>query len=395
MDLYEPFSSEYRSLQSKINALIETNPNSVEDQLKSISIPTNTLKSQILNLNTNIHNKSIIYNLYLELQKHEVNSQAYNDIFEQLDWYVKLPYDNISSFPTQTNLNKFYTEIMNKLDQKLYGMKSIKLKLLQIINSRLTSPNYKSRGLAIIGAPGTGKTAVAKAIAEAMGLPFSKISAGGMEDASSIKGSNKVFCRSEPSEILKKMVEMKSSDGVILVDEIDKPGRSDKGKAVLEAFLHIADPANNTEYNDMFLDKISHDLSKLFFIYTMNSDECLDSAFLDRLDLFYTQPYSKEEKINIILDYFFPTKLKEFNMAGQIKLTRDVAKIIVNLTSKNDPGCRGIEKLVENIVSKISLYKNSLRKDGTTGNLDLGFTISNFRVPLTINKNILKQILQK
>ncbi len=384
-----------RHTKAEINQLEKT-----EEKLNLIASPPDNLKNQIFNLDASEHVKGIIYGQYLEMLTHDMGSQAYNAIREDIEWSVRLPHNrshdflNLGSY-TNKELNEYYSGFLEKMDQELYGMNHIKLRMLHIINDRATSGGSCGRNIALTGAPGTGKTAIGKALAKVLNVPFEKISVGGMEDASILKGSDRVYNSASPSIVLQILARMKSSSGIIMFDEIDKLGETPKGKEVQYALLHIADYVHNKEFRDNYLNKYPHDFSKILFIYNMNTIETLDPAFRNRLDIMETKPYNHEEKIEITQNYVLPRALKKIGLDKKsVTLSSAAAKNLV-MNSGDDPGVRTIEKAINDIAGKINMYNSVVLKDKTTGNLDLGYNIPKFKFPLVITPKILKSLVGK
>ena len=329
---------------------------------------------------------------------HEVGSQAYNSLREEIEWSLKLPHKsivsgsiNLTNLPN-TKLSKCYQNFLKKMDEKLYGMSDIKLKMLHIINDRRTGKGRSCRNIGINGPPGCGKTQIGKAMANVLGLPFEKISVGGMTDSTIFKGSDRVWSGASPSIILQKMAKMKSSGGVIMLDEIDKLGRTAKGHEVQDSILEISDPDHNNEFGDSYLNKYYHDLSGIFFIYCMNGTDGLTDAFKSRIDIHEITPYDTDDKTIILPKYVLPEALSDIGMSkNSISFDRYAIKHIIDISS-DDPGIRTIQKITKQIVGEINMYNSIILPDGTV-NIDLGYTIPKFKLPIKINKTLLLKLL--
>ena len=400
----EPFTTQYDKKVEEINNILRKGKRytkaeikrleKIEASLRVVAAPPDNLKNQILNLDAPEHIQGVIYGQYLEMLEHEPGSQAYNSIREEIEWSVRLPHNRSHDYVdlsnmTRTELNQYYAKFLESMDEELYGMNNIKMKMLHIINDRGTSGNTCGRNIAIVGAPGTGKTAIGKAMAKVMGVPFEKISVGGMEDASILKGSDRVWNSASPSIVLQILSRMKSSSGVVMFDEVDKLGETPKGREVMYSLLNISDYVHNKEFRDNYLNKYPHDFSKILFIFCMNRIDTLDSAFLNRLDVIETQPYSTEEKMVITQEYVLPRALSGVGINSEAVTINPKAANKLVLATRNDPGVRTIEKAIKSLVGKINMYHSILLEDGTTGNIDLGYTIPNFKFPIVITPKLL------
>lgn len=405
----EQYTQEYDNKVAEINNILRKGTKytkaeikQLEDEankLKNISVPSDDLEDRILKLDAPENVKAVIYGQYLEMLGHEIGSQSYNSIREEIEWSVKLPHNkshettDLSKIP-RDKLNQYYQEFLKLMDQELYGMKNIKLKMLHIINDRRKSGNICGRNIAIVGPPGTGKTAIGNAMAKVLRVPFEKISMGGMDDASIFKGSDRVWNSSAPSIVLQILARIKSSSGVIMFDELDKLGETPKGREVMYALLHVSDYVHNNEFRDNYLNKYPHDFSKLLFVFCANKIETIDSALLNRLDIIYTRAYNNEEKYIITRDYVLPRTLSTVGLkTDQVRLSDKTIDNLVGMT-KDDPGVRTIERIVKEVVGKINMYDSVVLPDGTTGDLDLDYTIPNFKLPLIVNEKLMMELMK-
>lgn len=399
----EPYTSEHANKIEEINNIIRKGKSYSKEQIKQLEMleadlksksgTSDNLKNRILTMNAPNNIKVIVYEQYLEMLEHEVGSQAYNSIREEIEWSLRLPHntqksDNLKNM-NKTELTKYYTDFMAKVDKKLYGMNNIKLQMLHIVNSRRNGNKACGRNIAIVGPPGVGKTSIAKVLAEALGQPYEKISVGGLEDASILKGSDKVWNSSSPSMILQILARMKSSKGVIIFDEIDKLGETPKGKEVQYALLHISDYSHNHEFRDSYLNKYPHDLSNITFIYIMNKTDGIDEALLSRMDIIYTEAYNRDDKTIITQKYVLPTALKEVGMKeNDVIITNEAAMKLVKVLD-DDPGIREIEKAIKSLVDKVSMY-NSINLGNER--IKLPYHIPNFKLPLKIDTKLLVEL---
>ena len=365
-----------------------------EKRLQTMTGPLDNLKNRILSLEASDSVKGIIYGQYLQMMEHEVGSQTYNALREEIEWSVRLPHNKCRQIVglkdmTKKQLSDFYTRFITTLDQRLYGMDNIKMQFLHITNDQRSSDNKCGRNMAILGPPGTGKTVIGQAYADALGLPFEKISVGGMDDVSIFKGSDKVWNSATPSIILQIMIRFQSCGGVIMLDEIDKLGETPKGREVQFALLHITDLAHNQEFRDNYLNKYPHDLSKIFFIFNLNHKESLDPALLSRMDVIETYGYTAEEKKIIASNYVLPKALRTLNLSEKsVVLTKDAVNKLVECPEiKQDPGAREIEKLTKGLVGKINMYDSIDPKV-----VKLPYEIPNFKLPLSVNAKLLVEL---
>ena len=400
----EDFSEEYYNIIDKINEILMKGKlyskdeilflEKEEEKLRKMYASKDTLKTKILKLEADDTIKTKVLHMYEEMLSYPTDSSIYTSLKEEIEWSIRLPYEKREVDPyvkmNNDSLNKFYCHVKNLLNQELYGMENVKNRILHVLNDRRSSEDACGRNIALVGKPGTGKTAVCKALAKILDKKFAKISAGAL-DSAAIKGSNKVYIGSEPSIILQLLASLKTNNAIIMLDEVDKLGDTPQGKLAQHALLHVSDPSDNKEFQDNYLKNFSHDLSKILFIYCMNDDECLDSALKDRFDIIYVDEYNDYEKLQIFKYYMLPKALKNLNLRENDVIVTDSA--IKKFLEGKNLGLRNIEKLIKDIVGKINMYKNAILPDGTLGELELPYKISNFKLPLKIDFKLLMELL--
>src|SRR3972149_10448433 len=305
--------SAQRNIQSILDSQMETpeevaRVESEESAMKGVMLSFYAdLKKRIFLLDADIETKSRLYEMYCDMITREPSESQYTELKNKILWGIKLPYrKTLTSILSVNNL----TDIYKRLDAELYGMKEAKERIIQCVNDRLYNPNSASI-LALKGKPGVGKTKLAKTIAKAAGLPFDKISLGGATDSSVFKGSANIWVGSTPSMLLQILSRVKYSNAVILLDEVDKLGTSDKGLEVQHALLHVLDPTTNKEFQDSFLSEFPHDISKIWFIPAMNDDTKLDPALRDRLNIIELPSYTRNDIVQIIKRHALPDALRD------------------------------------------------------------------------------------
>lgn len=246
-----------------------------------------------------------------------------------------------------------------QLEESHFGMLDVKESILRYIACQMRIGSSYGAVLMLVGPPGVGKTSVAKAIAESMKRNFVKISLAGMSTAFSLKGSERTYKDAKPGLIIDALIRADSLCPLLLLDEVDKVGKSQEHGDPAHVLLDILD-SNRSRFTDSLIG-IPVDLSNVIFVLTANDHSMINPILLDRLELVFLRGYTVEEKVEIALKYVIPKLNKEFKFSEEdepIEFTKDALEEIVSLYT-NDSGIRSLErilrKIFEIIVAKISL----------------------------------------
>jgi len=376
----------------RINTILDAQLDSFEEvtrleaqeaSMKGITISYHAdLKRKIFELDAYITVKSRLYEMYTDMISCGPYDSKYSDLKDKITWAIKLPHRRTSpsllTDKTPEGIRNYCRSVYQCLDNEIFGMKDAKERAIQAVNDRIYNPNSRSM-LALTGKPGVGKTKLAKTIAKAAGLPFDKISLGGAIDSTIFKGSDNVWSGATPSMLLQILSRVKYSNAVILLDEIDKLGTSEKGLEVQHALLHILDPTQSSEFQDSFLSEFPHDISKIWFIPAMNDDSRLDPALRDRLNIIEVPSYTHDDMIQIIQRHTLPEMLIDKGILPRdITITDDAARTLLTLLGDEvkDTGMRPVERSITDIVSKINLLRTL---HGDLDSVPLTFTLPDFK----------------
>lgn len=262
----------------------------------------------------------------------------------------KLPFKS-ASFP-----NRSTEEIMNILNQYQYGMWEVKEQIqdyLMLLQKRIK--NLSMPVICLNGPPGTGKTSLAYAISKALNRPFVKASLGGVDDTLSIIGCEFSYNNSEPGTIIREIIQSKVNNSVFLIDEIDKLITTHGDPA--SALLSVLDSTQNKMFEDQYIG-LPYDLSKVIFICTSNDASKIPEALRDRLQVIDIEPYTYQDKIEIMKNYSFPKFIKKYELSHLEILIgdKDINYVIKAYTSEQ--GVRELERLFETIFKKIAIQDN-------------------------------------
>ena len=282
------------------------------------------------------------------------SSPEYNVTRTYLNWMVQLPWNK------QTNDEVDIDQSKKILDKDHYGLEKPKERIMEFLAVRKLKSEYDGTILCLAGPPGVGKTSLGHSIAKALGRKFYRFSLGGMKDEAEIKGHRRTYVGAMPGKIIQALKRVEVNNPVIMLDEIDKIGKSYQGDPA-SALLEVLDPEQNKTFIDNYLD-VPFDLSKVLFIATANYVGEIPEALLDRMELIDLSGYTIEEKLSIASRWVIPKQLKKHGIsAKEFTLSAVVLKSLVSDYAR-EPGVRVMEQLIAKLCRRAALEKVSNKK---------------------------------
>ncbi len=260
-----------------------------------------------------------------------------------LDWIVSLPWG------VKSRVKKNLTRAEEVLDADHYGLEKVKERIVEYLAVQARSTKVKGPILCLVGPPGVGKTSLGKSVAKATGREFIRISLGGVRDESEIRGHRRTYIGSMPGKIIQAMKKAKTTNPLILLDEIDKMGQDFRGDPA-SAMLEVLDPEQNATFVDHYLE-VEYDLSNVMFLTTANSYN-MPAPLLDRMEIISLSGYTEDEKLEIATRHLLPKQVKNHNLKAREFAVEPEALTDVIRYYTREAGVRNLEREVAKLARK-------------------------------------------
>ena len=353
--IYKNLSLKLQLKLHKENVLIKTEI----DKLSMMDSDDIDMKKQIM-LNKNMPPK--VKKLALE-KLNEMKSGG-SEYYKQL-MYVKTLMDypwvgehDSDIFSAHKNDTAKWKEIMmnthTKLQDKVYGHVECKETIVELLGKWFSNSQSLGRAIALQGPPGVGKTMIAMQLGKAMGLPFVKINLGSLDDGSVLTGHSSTYSGAVPGLIVRKMTEAGAPRCIMFFDELDKTSTHHGHNEISDVLIHVTDSTSNSQFNDKFFQEVTFPLNKVLFVFSFNNKDKIDPILLDRMEIIKVDPYSVEDKLNIVNKHL----LKE------IKIDMGMVDLNVKISDENivyliqtftcEAGVRSIKRKLEKIFLKLN-----------------------------------------
>ncbi len=272
-----------------------------------------------------------------------------------LDWLLAVPWG------VKSRVKKDLNKAQAVLDADHYGLEKVKERIVEYLAVQARSAKLKGPILCLVGPPGVGKTSLGRSVARATGREFIRISLGGVRDESEIRGHRRTYIGSMPGKIIQALKKAKTTNPLILLDEIDKMGQDFRGDPA-SAMLEVLDPEQNATFTDHYLE-VEYDLSNVMFITTANSYN-MPGPLMDRMEIIPLAGYTEDEKREIAKGHLIEKQIKNHGLRkGEFEIT-DAALTEVIRTYTREAGVRSLEREIAKLARKAvtEIVKNKGRK---------------------------------
>ena len=260
-----------------------------------------------------------------------------------LDWMLGIPWGKRSKIKKDLNLAQ------GVLDADHHGLEKVKERILEYLAVQQRANKLTGPILCLVGPPGVGKTSLGKSLAKATGREFVRMSLGGVRDEAEIRGHRRTYIGSMPGKIIQSMRKAKTSNPLILLDEIDKMGMDFRGDPSA-ALLEVLDPEQNSTFNDHYLE-VDYDLSNVMFVTTANTLN-IPPALLDRMEVIRIAGYTEEEKLEIARKHLIPEAVRKHGLNDKEWSIDDGGLLTLIRRYTREAGVRNLEREIANLIRK-------------------------------------------
>ncbi|WP_034995826.1 endopeptidase La [Beijerinckia mobilis] len=260
-----------------------------------------------------------------------------------LDWLLAIPWNK------RSKVKRDLTVAEEVLDSEHYGLDKVKERILEYLAVQSRANKLTGPILCLVGPPGVGKTSLGKSIAKATGREFVRMSLGGVRDEAEIRGHRRTYIGSMPGKIIQSMRKAKTSNPLLLLDEIDKMGMDFRGDPS-SALLEVLDPEQNQTFADHYLE-VDYDLSNVMFVTTANTLN-IPAPLMDRMEIIRIAGYTEDEKIEIARRHLIPAALKKHGLAPKEWSIDDSGLTMLVRRYTREAGVRNLEREISNLIRK-------------------------------------------
>jgi len=260
-----------------------------------------------------------------------------------LDWMLSIPWG------TKSRVKKDLSRAERILDEDHYSLEKVKERIVEYLAVQQRSKKLKGPIMCLVGPPGVGKTSLGKSVAKATGREFIRISLGGVRDESEIRGHRRTYIGSMPGKIIQALKKAKTTNPLILLDEIDKMGQDFRGDPA-SAMLEVLDPEQNGTFVDHYLE-VEYDLSNVMFLTTANSYN-MPGPLLDRMEVIPLAGYTEDEKAEIAKRHLISKQVKNHGLKkGEFELTDEALTDMIRYYTR-EAGVRNLEREISKVSRK-------------------------------------------
>jgi len=277
--------------------------------------------------------------------------------------FIRIPFGKMVPLPVKLTdgpepCAKFLADTRDTLDKAVYGMPSAKTQIMQTLAQWISNPGSVGNVIALKGPMGVGKTSFAKhGVAEVLKRPFEFFSLGGASDSANFVGHSFTYEGSMWGRIADSLMNARCMNPVLYFDELDKVSTTAHGDEIVSMLIHLTDRSQNSQFHDRYFAGVDFDLSQCLFVFSFNDETKVHPILKDRMQVITCAGYNAEDKRNILTKYVWPQILDRIQLTGQLTVTDEAVKYLIDEFSKTEEGVRNLIRSVESLVTRINLLR--------------------------------------
>jgi ATP-dependent Lon protease len=277
--------------------------------------------------------------------------------------FFRIPFGQMVPLPVKLTdgaepCAKFLADTRDTLDKAVYGMPTAKTQIMQTLAQWISNPGSAGNVIALKGPMGVGKTSFAKnGVATVLKRPFEFFSLGGASDSANFVGHSFTYEGSMCGRIADSLMNARCMNPVLYFDELDKVSTTSHGDEIVSMLIHLTDRSQNSQFHDRYFAGVDFDLSQCLFVFSFNDESKIHPILKDRMQVITCSGYNCEDKKNILTKYVWPQILDRSQLTGQLTLTDEAVKYMIEDFSKGEEGVRNLIRSVESLVTRINLLR--------------------------------------
>jgi ATP-dependent Lon protease len=323
-------------------------------------------KFKILGLPISDHMKSMVLKKIDALADMNMDTGGAYKLRSWVDGFLRIPFGKTVPLPVTMDdgvekCTDFMVSSRSTMDKHIYGMKSAKTQIMQVLSQWIVNPTSVGNVIALHGPMGTGKTSFARhAIASVLKRPFGFFTLGGASDIANFTGHSYTYEGSTWGRITDTLMQCETMNPVLYFDELDKISATPHGEEIASMLIHLTDRSQNTEFHDRYFAGVDFDMSQCLFVFSFNDIEKVSPILRDRMTVIECGGYNETDKKEILKNYVWPDLLNRLRFSqDDIRFDDDTMRFVISEYSAKEKGVRNLMRTVETIVTRLNMLRVS------------------------------------